>query len=559
MQIRSLSGWMTICFTALMVAALSPNGHSKENIDRGFIAVPQKAGSLYLGWRFLQSDAPDAVFEVQLDENPKFVEARHSTNLVLDNPPTSGTHTYHLYMRTSDGDRHKCGSITVKPFLKPFDCFHIPFKGDYTAQKVGVGDLDGDGQYEYVIKQPNFNTDPYQQPGYWKRSTTTYKLEAYELDGTLMWRYDMGWAIEAGIWYSPWLVYDVDQDGKAEVYAKAGEGDPREPEGHVESGPEYLVKINGETGKIVAKTDWPSREGFDKYNYYCRNFLAVAYLDGRNPSLIIQRGTYRLIKIQALDRHLNQIWYWEATGENKDYRGQSAHNLVPSDVDRDGKDEIVIGAAVIDDNGKGLWTLKMGHPDMCYVADIDPDNEGLEIFYGFETRQQTHGICVVDAKTGKILWGHDKPTRHIHSQGMAADVLAEYPGIEVYGGERDYEERWFYSAKGDLIDFLKKGPLSIRAVWWDADPQKEVVMNGAIRDWGGEAQQTISGRAIGIADCLGDYREELLTSRDGELRIYTTTVPAENRRPCLMQDRQYRLGVAVQTMGYWCPAQLGEY
>ncbi len=559
MQIRSFSGWLTICVAVLTVTAVSLDGYSKEDLDRGFVAIPKEDGSIYLGWRFLESDAPDTVFEIQIDENPNFIEVRDSTNHVVENLPKKGTHTFRLYRRTNNGDPKECGTVSVGDSAESFDFFRIPFQGDYTAQKVGVGDLDGDGEYEYVIKQPNFNTDPYQQPGYWKKSTTTYKLEAYELDGTLMWRYDMGWAIEAGIWYSPWVVYDVDQDGKAEVYAKAGEGDPREPTGQVMSGPEYLVKIDGETGETVAKTDWLSREGFDKYNYYCRNFLAVAYLDGRNPSLIIQRGTYRLIKIQALDQQLDQIWYWEATGDNADYRGQSAHNLVPSDVDRDGKDELVIGAAVIDHDGKSLWTLKMGHPDMCYVADIDPDNEGLEIFYGMETRQKEHGLCVVDAKTGKKLWGHDKPTRHIHSQGMAADVLAEYPGIEVFAGERDTEDRWFYTAKGKLIDVVKGGPLTIRSLWWDTDPQKEVVLDGAIRDWGGEPQQRVSGRSIGIADCLGDYREELITSRDGELRIYTTTVPTDKRRPCLMQDRQYRLGVAVQTMGYWCPAQLGEY
>ncbi|GAI21019.1 unnamed protein product, partial [marine sediment metagenome] len=200
----------------------------------------------------------------------------------------------------------------------------------------------------------------------------------------------------------------MDGDGKAEVYCKAGVGDPRDEKGLVQSGPEYLVKLDGQTGKVVAKTAWLSRDGFSDYNRYCRNFLTVAYLDGRTPSLIMQRGTYNLIKIQALDKDFNQIWYWEAPQEKKKYRGQSSHGLITADVDGDGKDELVIGAAVVDDNGKGLWTLEMGHPDVCYVADIDPGNPGLEVFYGFETRQKTDGICVVDAKTGRKLWAHKK-------------------------------------------------------------------------------------------------------------------------------------------------------
>jgi rhamnogalacturonan endolyase len=232
--------------------------------------------------------------------------------------------------------------------------------------------------------------------------------------------------------------------------------------------------------------------------------------------------------------------------------------LTTADVDADGRDELVMGAAVIDDNGKGLWSLEMGHPDVMYVADIDPGNPGLEIFYGIEPRQKTDAICVVDARTGRKLWTHKEPSRHIHGQGMAADVLAESPGMEVYAGERDLKQRWLYSAKGKLIEFNESGTLSPRALWWDADPQKEVVVSGAVRNWGGEPMQNLEGRVIAVVDCVGDYREEVITALKGELRIYTTTVSASDRRVCLMQDHQYRMGVVAQTMGYYYPAQLGK-
>ncbi len=164
----------------------------------------------------------------------------------------------------------------------------------------------------------------------------------------------------------------------------------------------------------------------------------------------------------------------------------------------------------------------------------------------------------MDGKTGRKLWAHKEPTRHIHAQGMAGDILADSPGMEVYAGERDLKKRWLYSAKGRLIEFREKGNLSPRPVWWDADPQKEVVLSGAIRDWGGKAIQPIKGRVIVVVDCLGDYREEVITSLKGELRIYSTTVLTSDRRLCLMQDHQYRLGVVAQTMGYYYPAQLGK-
>jgi rhamnogalacturonan endolyase len=197
-------------------------------------------------------------------------------------------------------------------------------------------------------------------------------------------------------------------------------------------------------------------------------------------------------------------------------------------------------------------------PDICYVADISPDNPGLEIFYGLEAARKTDGLLLVDARSGRRLWGHKEPTYHIHSQGMVGDILAEFDGMEVYGGESDYKKRWLYSAEGELIVFLSDGPLSIRPVWWDADGQKEVIISGAIRDWGGEVMQPLEGRVIAVVDCLGDHREEVITSLNGEIRIYSTTVGTSERRSCLMQDHQYRLGVAAQTMGYYYPAQLGK-
>jgi rhamnogalacturonan endolyase len=565
MRTRLTFIWVIVFFVS------SSSAMGSEKLDRGLVALECQDGSVFLSWRLLDSDPNDIVFEISRGQSGSDVYGclteRYSLTNFLDKTTKKDTrrknHIYQLISCLPEKSSNKLkllefDQVAITLTGKPKPYISIPLAGDYDFQKVGLGDLDGDGVYEFVIKQPDFNTDPYQHPGYWKPSTTTYKLEAYRLDGTMMWRYDMGWSIEAGIWYSPWIVYDVDGDGKAEVYCKAGEGDPRDEKGLVTTGPEFLVKLDGQTGQVVAKTDWLSRDGFPEYNYYCRNFLTVAYLDGKKPSLIMQRGTYNLIKTKAIDKDFNQIWYWESPQEKSKYDGQGSHGLVTADIDQDSRDELVIGAAVLDDNGKGLWTLEMGHPDMCYVADIDPNNPGLEIFYGIENRLESDGICVVDAKTGRKLWAHKKPTRHIHGQGMAGDILAQFPGMEVYAGERDLEERWLYSATGQLIEFRKEGSLSPRPVWWDADPQKEVVLSEAIGDWGGEAIQQVEGRVVAVVDCLGDHREEVITALKGELRIYTTIVAASDRRVCLMQDHQYRLGVVAQTMGYYYPAQLGK-
>lgn len=544
----------------MLLAQISVVG-GMEKLDRGFIALPAPDGAVFLSWRLLKEDPQDIAFAVARRDS----DAAGAARVVLHRQGSPETHfidrasatsacVYELF-RYDDGRLAEKPLATARVCAKPY--WRIPLGGDYDFQKVGVGDLNGDGSLEFLIKQPDFNTDPYQKPGYWKPSTTTYKIEAYRLDGTMMWRHDMGWSIEAGIWYSPWVVYDVDGDGKAEVYCKAGEGDPRDEKGLVQTGPEYLIKLDGETGRIVAKTAWLSREGYPDYNYSCRNFLTVAYLDGKTPSLIMQRGTYNVIKTQAMDKNLEPIWYWEAKQEKAKYAGQGSHGLIAADVDNDGRDELVLGAAVLDDTGRGLWSLEMGHPDICYVGDIDPANPGLEIYYGFEVKRQTDGMCVVDAATGRKLWTHKEPTFHLHGQGMAGDVLAEHPGMEVLAGERDYQKRWVYSASGELIEFSENLSLTPRPLWWDGDPQKEVILGRSIQDWNGAAIQPLEGRLIAVMDCLGDDREEAITCVKGELRIYSTTIPASDRRPCLLQDHLYRLGVVAQTMGYYYPAQLG--
>jgi rhamnogalacturonan endolyase len=546
----------------MTVALLSSGAFADEKLDRALVAVQRDDGKVLLSWRMLKGDAADAAYKIRRTDG----DTKESQAVLITESPCKGTcfidagvkvgqrYTYRLYAAGSD---KPLSAATVEIFEEARPYVRVKLSGNYDIKRVGVGDLDGDGAYEYIIQQPDFNTDPYQQPGYWKKSTTTYKIEAYRLDGTMLWRYDQGWSIEAGTWYAPWVVYDLDGDGKAEVYAKAGEGDPRDEKGQVTSGPEYLVKLDGMTGKIVAKCDWLTRDGFDEYNYYQRNMLGVAYLDGKNPSLIVQRGTYRLIKIAALDKDLKQQWTWESTGEKEKYSGQGSHGTVAADIDFDGRDELVIGGAVVDEYGKGLWTLGMGHPDMVYVADIDPSHPGLEIFYGFEEKQKTGGLSVVDALTGTFLWKHDKPTSHIHSQGMAADILPEYPGMEVYAGERDTPDRWLYSAQGKLIEHLSKGDLDIRALWWDDDDYKEIGDDGVVKKWNGPAlSRTETNRIIAVMDCLGDWREELIGWEKGELRIFSTPLPSKTSKPCLMQDRQYRLGVAAQTSGYYYPAQM---
>jgi len=338
----------------------------------------------------------------------------------------------------------------------------------------------------------------------------------------------------------------------------------------VQTGPEYLTILDGRTGKPVTRVDWPPRSAIGAYNYASRNQLCVAYLDGRTPCLLVERGTYTVIMLVAYEFHagkLRELWRWDNRNESKKFRGQGAHWMHAADVDGDGRDEVAIGSAMIDDDGRAIWCTGLGHPDHFYLGDIDPERPGLEIYFGIEPRNKRNTMCLVDARTGEILWGHDQPTQHVHSSGLCSDIDAAYPGSECYSGERDFKDkRWLRSAKGKIISTQDIGGLSPRSAYWDADLQRELVVGSRIVDFraGGGASPSglnppskaeplarIEGDLVAVADVLGDWREEIITSLPGELRIYTTTIPAQDRRACLLQDPTYRIDVVSAAMGYY--------
>ncbi len=542
----------------------------QEPLGRGLVARPLADGSVYLSWRLLDSDPADVAFHVyrsvgrqrpvRLTEQP----VRRTTDFVDRSAPRGQPCRW--FVRPVQGGREGEASeaVSAVPGKAAPPYLSIKLQGPYTFQKVGIADLDGDGRYDFVIKQPNANIDPYEK--YWKPSPDTYKLEAYTSDGRFLWRYDLGWAIERGIWYSPYVVYDLDGDGRAEVAVKTGEGDPRGPDGRVQTGPEYLTILDGQTGKKLAQVDWPPRKpyydlhGQRGYNRASRNQLGIAYLDGKHPHLIVERGTYSLIVVIAYrfeNGRLRQVWRWDNSKLDRKYWGQGAHWMHSADVDGDGRAEVIIGSAVIDDNGQALWSTGLGHPDHSYVGEIDPDRPGLEIYYGIETRQKkANGMCLVDAATGKILWGYQGPTRHVHSHGLCSDIDARYPGCECYSADTDVLKRYawsrLWSCKGQVISKENIGGFGALTVHWDADPQRELILGRRIVNYGGQAlEPRLQGTVVAVADVVGDWREEIITTLPGEMRIYVTTIPARSRHVCLMRDPVYRIDVAHAAMGYY--------
>jgi hypothetical protein len=619
---------------ALFVSSV-PAVRAVENLDRGMVAIRTGETSVYLGWRLLASDPATRVFNVyrstnggapvKLNETPM----ADGTNFVDPSAPLNQANAWWIRaVALPRGGAPEEGEIVGRVELpansptRPYLSIKLHDENT-TFQKISFADLNGDGKLDYIIKQPNAGLDP----GTTGFSPDTYKIEAYLNNGTFLWSKDLGWNMNLGIWWTPYIVWDFDGDGKAEVafktapFAATREESLSEKDGpargFVVKGDEYCSILDGMTGKEVTKVNWVERGdqrdwGDDEGNRVNRNQIGLAYLDGKTASLLVARGTYTRMVVDAynlVNGKLVKLWRWDGDKDKPQIRGQGSHTMVVGDVDGDGRDEIILGSVALDHNGKTLWNLGLGHPDVMYMADLIPARPGLEIAYGYEDAERQNGICVVDARTGQIIWGHPYKTTHIHDQGMIGDFIPSNPGMEFYSAELDGTGKWLYSAAtGELIGEEDLGGLSPRAIWWDATATKAYVPgryfgapgsrgNGGVGavgaaarakaaaafgetpaprppgGGGGNGYTTLSpilkygtgkigefqGRLIATADIIGDWREEIIVTLPGEIRIYTTTIPTTLRRPAPIQDPLYRKDVALQTMGYFYPPQLSYH
>lgn len=564
----------------------------EEKLDRGLIAVKKPAGGVYVSWRLLRSDTPETAFNLYRSANGKSWRKlnSHPISQTTDFTDKGGSAKSLYKVCPVVAGKEGEPSIVAKSLSQNY--LSIKFQGAYPSQKVGVGDLNGDGAYDYVIKQPQQRTDP----GAWHRSDETFKLEAYLSDGTFLWRKDLGWNIEQGVWYSPYVVADFNGDGKAEIAVKTAptDKDYRDKAGRVvgkvpfnygngEAGssqygicPEYLSILDGMTGEEITRVPWIGQgQSFGDYNRNNRNQLAVAYLDGKTPCLLMNRGTYRRMVVNAyqlINKELQLLWSWDGDEENPVIRSQGAHQIVCADVDGDGRDEAVLGSVVLDDNGEALWSAGLGHPDKAILADIDPDNAGLEVLFGAEVSHEQRGVCLVDAASGRELWHIGHYTGHV-GNAMAVDLRPEIPGLECIAtedkkGGKVTETRYINDCKGNKIGGEEDVPGPTDWIWWDSDNLREMPLYASGKAVGASGpvgkgftfqlakykgdtlQGDFEGSIIMIADLFGDWREEIVTVVDGELRVYTTTIPAKDRRESLMQDPLYRNYVYQRSMGY---------
>jgi rhamnogalacturonan endolyase len=546
------------------------NERISEHLNRGAIAI-EKEGGVYLSWRLLKNDASNISFNVYRSANGKSYKKVNSLPVqnTCDFFDTEGklSSTGSYQIRTVENGI-ETDAYPVETLQKGYHS--IKLNGEHTAERVAIADLNGDGLYDYVIKHTRKSLGGgIRGIQSVEDKDITYKLEAYLHDGTFLWRKDLGLGIEPGTWYSPYVVYDLDGDGKAEVAVKtAGKDFVRDEIGRVLSGSEFVSILDGMSGKELCRANWiPRSKRLGNYVRTNRNQMGVAFLDGETPFLLIERGTYKAMFLEAFsykNKKLKKHWRWDGDEENPIVRHQGAHTMHSVDVDSDGREEVVLGSAVVDDNGDLLWSTGYGHPDKCYVTDILPDREGLEIFYCIEdTHDDGNGVCLVDAATGKTIWSIGHKTIHV-GEGMVADIMPEHPGLECFAGESSKagsSDTYMLAANGDYLARNIGVPPTNTWLFWDADLLRERVSYSkegsqksplaGVEKYGGKHYPVqMEGRPRVVADIYGDWREEVIMALPGELRIYSSTIEARDRRITLMQDPVYRAGVAHFSMGY---------
>jgi rhamnogalacturonan endolyase len=623
-KIKGLFGFINrasayIVFALFAFATYGSAQRLMENLGRGVVAVNKGSGNVYISWRLLGTDPDDISFNI-------YRSTGGAAAVKLNATPITATTDY----SDNDVDSTKANSWFVKPVIVGTEqaqsgAFTLPANAaiksyialplqpltGYATLHVYVGDLNGDGEYDYVVKR--FPDD----------STKNIYIEAYLNDGTYKWRVDLGPNMERGNYSAnPFvLVYDFDSDGKAEVFTRSGEGTkfadgteigdingdgktdyrtfpPTAVGGYMLLGdncPEFVSMVDGMTGKEIARTDYIARGSKSQWaelwgdNYGNRmnfNFVGVAYFNGVNPSIIASRGEGELMDICTWDYSNGKFtkkWTWSSKGKTftNNQHWADFHNIRIVDLDGDGKDEVSWGVNAMDDDGTPLYYAPsdLGHGDRFGIGDFDPSRSGLEAFVIQQRETSTDIVplaAIYDAKTGTRIKTINGTSKDV-SRGDVADIDPRYKGMEYFS----YASGGVLNCKGDSI--APAFPHPALSIWWDGDLLREFLdaadgngYNPVINKWnyktntnerlltlyneGGaySTKTTYAGRPPLYADIMGDWREEIVCENADrtELRIFSTSIPAVRRIYTLMHNPEYRLCINLK---YYLPTPYPDF
>ena len=581
----------------IITATLSVHAQrSMDKLDRGLVAMNTSSG-VFCSWRIYGEEYYDVTYNIYRDGTKLNSEPLSVSNYTDAGGSTSSSYQVETVVRGVAQGKSKAVTPWAQNYLE-LTMDHGSLTSTYIPNDACCADVDGDGEIEILLKFDNqsWAGTSYQKAGY---NGEYCIMEVYKLNGKKLWWLEWGPNMadfqnnEQNI-----VAYDWDQDGKAEAVLRASDGTKihtasgevitigdatknylaatSSGQWFVYQGNEYLLYLNGETGEVYDQMEYPLKRlengetnlesvWGDGYGHRStKHFFGAPYLDGRKPSIFLARGIYTQHKMIALDvnastHKLTERWRWNCKDSSSPWYGQGYHNFGVADVDWDGRDEIVFGSMVIDDNGKGLSTIGLGHGDAQHCSDFNPYMHGQEIYACNEDRPNNN---YRDATTSKIYYRSSPGSDD--GRSMCGNFSNDFPGALGASGH----DRPISTVYNDHIPEITSTDFDVNfRIYWDGDLLEETLngtgqknstvrihkmgkgniesLTGSLTNNDTKATPTFQG------DILGDWREEVIArTSDNTIRIYTTAIPTEWRNYTLWHDMQYRQAMVWQMCGY---------
>ena len=597
---------------ALLVSMGANAQRFTDKLDRGLVAVKTTKG-VYCSWRIQADEYYDVKYNLYRDGTKVNAEPLDVSNFTDTSGSESSQYTVKAVLNGVEQQASKAATVFKSNYKEIKIKLDASLKATYEPNDACCADVDGDGEVEILMK---FNNKEEAEQLYPKNGPTINGVATKEYsmlaclkqDGTVLWWVNCGPNMgdfqnnEQNI-----VGYDWDMDGKAEVVMRLEEGSTV----HMADGTTYTIGANGKNGsswtnyrepKASGSVEWFTHYG-KEFLWYCEGatgkpyqciefplkrledgetdlkaawgdgyghrsskyFFGAPYLDGKHPSIFLGRGIYTRHKFIAYDvdpktHDLKVRWKWTNNQPGSPWYGQGYHNYIIADVDWDGRDEIVWGSMVIDDNGMGLSTTGLGHGDAQHIGDFNPYIHGQEMFACNEDNPSNN---YRDATTSKIYYR--KTDTNDDGRCLAGNFYNDFPGAVGHSAH----DTPISTVTNDHVSLNTNGLSMNFRIYWDGDLLEECFNNtevtkpgvgtiatflGAYSNNGTKATPCYQG------DIFGDWREEVIErTADNNIRIYTTNEPTKWRNYSLWYDHQYRNGMVWQPCGYNQPPHVSYF
>ena len=550
-----------------------PGGRRMESLGRGVVAVRSSGSQVLVSWRLLGLDPDGIGFNVYRSAaGGGYVKLTASvltggTNYVDSTANLAQSNSYRVQSVIGGVEQAPSGAFTLTANHATEPVVRLPLRAGGAVKFVWVGDLDGDGEYDYVLD----------------RQTSPQRLEAYRGNGQFLWDVDMGPNstnqdnIEGGsatidVGHNDGVtVYDLDGDGRAEVAVRIANGvrfgNGVTYNGMSDNTRQAIAILDGLTGAARATAPVPTDYLADG-PMYAR--FGVGHLDGTNASLVaymknrVGNGGFNLMFTawRFTGTALNQQWKWLRGNQD----APDGHNTRIIDVDGDGRDEVAEIGFVLNGNGTLKYSLASRgviHGDRFHLAKMDPNRAGLQ---GYGVQQDNpSGLreYYYDAATGNMIWQHVEAGTADVGRGMVGDIDPRHAGMEVWSFSG------LYNAPGNRLTQSDTSlqPWPQTGLFWDGDLTMELLNNLKFEKWNPNAPtgtssvpRLLTASSYGAVnasqnvqptfhgDILGDWREEVVYTNGSfnELIIFTTNQPTNTRLYTLAHNPAYRNDMTVK-------------